>query len=335
MRHYLNTHKRIKTLSDSPYVILTLAVCLSCWITGYIYSIGFPLEENRVVLPLWGVLCNLLNYKPVAYITGFLVIVLCAFVIQRMSDREVLISERTRLPFMLFILLVSTDPELLSLRAITVVLLCIVFMVFELFNSYQSPESTGKLFNAGVLLGSAVLLMPQIFLLVPVLWFGIYKFRCLNMKSFAASVTGILIIYWFVIAWCVFINDFSIFTSLYLSITGFDIISLSSFQPYHVGLVAVVILLIMAYVYIKSDALSNSVRVRMMLSFLLNMAVWLVILILLYSNETDLFFAVLCIPVSILVAYFFENIRYRFRFGLYYFMLVLWCVSFIMRLWNF
>jgi hypothetical protein len=314
---------------------MTFAVCLSCWIAGYLFSAGFPLEVGDVVLPLWGVLCKLSGNKLLAYIIGFVAVVLVAFVIQRISDREVLISERTRLPFVLFVLLVSTNPGLLSLRAITIVLLLLVFMVFELFNSYQSPESTGKLFNAGVLIGASVLLVPQIFWLVPVLWIGMYQFRCLNLKSLAATVIGIMIVYWFVLAWCVYIDDFSMFTSLYLSITGFNIISISLLQPYHTGLVAVVLLLIMAYVYIKSDTLSNSVRVRMMLSFLLNMAVWLVILMLLFSNEIDMFFAVLCVPVSILSAYFFENIRYRYRFGLYYSMLVLWGVSFILRLWNF
>ena len=123
-------------------------------------------------------------------------------------------------------------------------------------------------------------------------------------------------------------------TSLFSSIAKFDIYPATFFQYYRIGLAGVILLLIMAFFYIKSDALSNSVRVRMMLSFLLNMSAWPVVLMLLYSNEADSFFAILCVPVAILAAYFFENIRYRFRFILYYSMLVLWGISFIMQVWN-
>ena len=336
MRYSQYGRSRIRTLSDRPTVLLTIMVCLFCWGIGYFFSMGFPLSVYSAVLPLWGLLYKFLSSSLIVYTTGFLLIVLIAFVIQRICDRDMLTPERTRLPFLLFILLVSTNSGLLPFSEVSLVLLCLVFMIHELSVSYQSPEATGRFFNAGALVGVSGLLIPQVLWIIPILWIGMYQFRSLNLKSFAASLVGILIIYWFILAWCVWNHDFSMFSSLFSSIAGFDIISTTTlFQPYMIGFVGVILLLIPTILHIKTDALSNSVRVRMMLSFLLNISIWSLVLFFFYGNSTDSFFAILYLPGSILLSYYIYNIRYNLRFILYYSMLFLLCLSFILRIWNY
>ena len=336
MRDYHSRNRRIRTLSDLPYMLLTFTVCLLCWFAGFIYSVGFPMEEDSAILPLWGHLCRLLSNIIFAYPTGLLILILPAFIMQRISDIEMLIRERTRLPFIIMVLLISTNAGLLPFREVSVVLICLVFMIYELFNSYQLPEATGNLFNAGLLIGLAGLFMPQVLWFTPLLWMGMYQFRSLSYKSFFASLIGILIIYWFVLAWCAWKHDFSMFTSLYSSLASFNIFSIPVLlQYYHIGFAGIVLLLIIASFYIKMDALNNSVRVRQMLSFLLNMSIWSLVLLLLYSSDADSFMAISSITISVIIAYFFENIRHRFRFVLYYFVIVLLCTSFIIRVWSF
>ncbi|HCC52247.1 MAG TPA: hypothetical protein DEQ30_09470, partial [Porphyromonadaceae bacterium] len=78
---------------------------------------------------------------------------------------------------MLFLLLMSTNAGLIPVKEVSIVLLCLVFAIYELFYSYQSPELTGKFFNIGVLVGIAGLFMPQIVWLMPLFWIGMYQFR--------------------------------------------------------------------------------------------------------------------------------------------------------------
>ncbi len=336
MRYYRSTDKRIKTLSDWPSMLVTFAVCLLCWSTGYIYSIGFPLMVDSAIFSFWGVLCQLLNHKIIVYVIGLLLLVLTAFIIQRISDIEMLIRDRTRLPFMLFVLLMSTNAGLFPFREVSVVLLCLVFMIYELFNSYQLPEATGKFFNAGALIGIAGLFMPQVLWFVPLLWIGMYQFRSLSFRSFMASLIGLLIVYWFVLAWGVWKHDFSMFASLYSSLSDFGFFSIvTSFQYYQIGVIGVVLLLILALFHIKIDAFSNSVRVRQMLFYLLNLSVWSLVLIFLYGKIVDSLLAILYLFGSVLIAYFLESMRNRLRFILYYSVLVLSVASFIMRVWSF
>jgi hypothetical protein len=316
-------------------MLVTFVVCLLCWGVCYVYSIGFPLERKSAIMPMWALVSKLFDHKLGACFAGLFVVVFVAYVMQRISDMEMLIRERTRLPFMLFLLLISTNAGLLPIREVAIVLLCLVFAVYEQFYSYQSPELTGKFFNIGFLVSVASLFMPQVLWFIPLFWIGMYQFRSLNFKSFMASLIGGWIVYWFVLAWCVWEHDFSMFLSLYNGLLDFNFLSIEIFQYYQIGSIVVLLVLAMAFFHIKMDAFSNSVRVRQKLSFLLNMAVWSFVLILLYEKDSDLFLAVIYLPSSVLIAYFLESIRHMFRFVLYYFMLLTWLASFLLRIWIF
>jgi hypothetical protein len=246
-----------------------------------------------------------------------------------------LIRKHTRLPFMLFLLLVSANAGLLSLKEVVIVLLCLVFVIFNLFESYQSSEATGNLFNTGVLTGFAGLFMPPVLWFIPLLWVGMYQLRSLNVKSFMASFIGVCVVYWIVTAWCLWNHDFSMMTSLYYGLTDFEILSTEVFQYYRIGSVVVVVILVMAFFHIKMDTFSNSVRVRQMLSFLINMSVWSFILLLLYGADSDSFLAVIYLPSSVLITYYLENIRPVFCFVLFCFMMFIWFASFLLRIWIF
>lgn len=332
---YSRTGKRIRSLSDWPTMLLTFAVCLLCWIMGFNYSIGFPMVKEYSVLPLWEWVCTSFNSKFFVYIVGILFVVLSGYVIQRTSDIEMLIRERTRMPVLIFMLFVSTNTMAFAFQEVSVVLLCLVFMVRELVQSYQLPEATGRFFNAGVLIGIAGLFMPQVFWFIPLLWLGMYQFRSLTLKSWLASLVGLFIIYWFVFAWCLWKHDYSIFTSLFATWADFHFFSMTaSFQYYQIGFLIILLLLIVSLVQLKMDAFNNSVRVRQMHAFLLNMSVWSLFLIILYGHAADSFVAVLYLPGTVAITYLLENMRYRIRFLLYYFILALSLVSFIMRVWN-
>ena len=317
MRHFRSTDKRLKSLSDWPSMVPTFAVCLLCWGLCYVYSIGFPLEKKTITMPLWLLAGNLLGYKSGACLAGLFIMVIVSYVMQRITDIEMLIRERTRLPFMLFLLLVSTNAGLLPIKEVSIALLCLVFAVYELFYSYQSPELTGKFFNIGVLIGVAGLFMPQILWFMPLFWIGMYQFRSLDFKSFMASLIGVLIIYWFVLAWCVWKHDYFMFSALYDELTDFRFLSIEIVQLYQIGTIVVLPVLTMVFFHVKTDALSNSVRIRQLIAFLLNMAIGSVGMIVFYGEDLDSFLAILYLPSSVLIAYFLENIRRIFRFVLY------------------
>ncbi|MDR2681009.1 MAG: hypothetical protein LBC47_09395 [Tannerella sp.] len=333
---YRVTDKQLRSLSDSRLsMMLTVAACLLCWVLCYEYSTGFSSETDDTTMPLWALAGRFFNNRLFAYSAGLFMAVTVSCVIQRVCDMEMLIGKRTRLPFMLLLLLISTNVEVLPVKEVTIVSVCLVFALYGFFKSYQSPEATGIFFNMGVLTGFAGLFMPQILWFIPLLWMGMYRFRSLKLRSFMALLTGVFIVYWIVSAWCMWKHDYDMFVSLYKGLANFKILSAETFQYYRTGLYVFILLFILSFFHVRMNVPNSGVRIRRTLSFLLDMSVWLLILILLYGEDSDSLRMLLYIPSSVLIAYFLENIRRRLRFVLYYLMLLSWLASFMLRLWNF
>ncbi|MDR1381984.1 MAG: DUF6427 family protein [Tannerella sp.] len=331
---YRTSNKRLRTLSDWPSVLLTLAVCLLCRISYYVAA---PAD----VLPDWAsswtfadriLTDRLASDRLSACLAGFVITLLAAYLLQRISDAGTLIREHTRLPFMLFLALTGASAGLLPVR-IAVVLLCLVLVIHELFRSYQQPEATGHFFNAGALMAFVGLIIPQIVWFVPLLWIGMYRFRSLSARSFLASLAGMFIIGWIVAAWCLWRHDFSMIAALSRELADFHILSAEKFGYSGIGSLVVVAMLVVSFFHIRAEAFGNSVRVRQMLFFLMNMSVWSFVPMLLYGHS-DALPAVLCLPASVLIACFLENLRYGLRFVLYYFILLSLVASFMLQLWT-
>jgi len=258
--YYRSTDKK-KTVSNRRTLWLTMAVCILCWSVGFFSAPDNPAGHGSAVIPLWDTVAGLFNNRLLSYLPSLLLFTVGAFIMQRISDSELLIGERTRLPFMIFMLLISTNGNLFSFSEIAVVLLCLVGVMYELFVSYHVPEATGRFYNAGFFIGVAGLLLPPVLWFIPLLWIGMYRFRSLDIKSFAASLTGIMMVYWFVMGWCVWKHDFSIFARLYAALTDFNIFPFASlFRYYQIGFLGVILILLMSFFHVQMDAMNNRVR---------------------------------------------------------------------------
>ena len=234
--NYRVTSKQIRSLSDDRLLtVLTIAACLLCWGLCYV-RVGCPPEKDDAATPLWTLAGMIFSDRLFAYPAGLFMAIIVAYVIQRICDREMLIRKRTRLPFMLLLLLISTNVELLPVKDVTIVSICLVFVFYKFFSTNQSPEATGVFFNMGVLTGLSELFMPQIIWIIPLLWVGMYRFRSLSVKSFTALMIGMLTVYWIVGAWSLWKRDYSMFASIYERLTDFKILPAELFQYYRTGL---------------------------------------------------------------------------------------------------
>jgi hypothetical protein len=324
--NYYWTKRREGTLPEKPAMAVTLVTCLTCWLTGYFYPAVFPLNSTGKIFINREISCTV----------GLLAVLTVGFAIQKINDSEMLIRERTRLPFMFFLLFFSTHAGLPPVSAATAVILCFVFLLGELFRTYQKPEATVSFFNVGAYLGFASLFVPQMLFFAPAIWLGMYNFRSLEAKSFLATLTGILTIYWILLAWCLWTRDFSFYAEWFNDLIRIRFFPVASLLQYHRwALMEILILTLISCFQVKRESFYNNVRPRMMLSLLINISLMLVLMILLYGDRTDIFQAILYLPVAVLIACFLNTVKKRIRFVLYYFILIPLLFSFIAFIWNF
>ena len=195
-----------------------LCACIFCWDRGVC---GFG-RLSRVWRgdgsSFMECLCLVLPGKLFTYLIGFLLMAGGAFLVHRVNYALMLIREKTLLPFLFYALLTSTNPDFFPLKSTSVGVFCLILALYQLFTSYHDPDATDKAYNASLIISIGSLLWIHILWFLPLFWLGMYNFRTLNIRTFVASLFGILTVYWFVFGWCVWEWDFTAFTIPFTSL---------------------------------------------------------------------------------------------------------------------
>lgn len=323
----------ITTPATHLYLIVA---CVACWIAGYVGSIGFPVYGEVTAPPLWNAVCVVLGDKLLTYLIGFLLMCGGAFFVHRANYALMLIREKTWLPFLLYALLTSTNPDFFPFKSASVGVFCLILALYQLFVSYHDPDSLDRAFNAGLILSAGSLLWVHLLWFLPLFWIGMYRFRSLTPRTLAASLFGVLTVYWFVLGWCVWQRDFTAFAlpfaSLFrirpLAIEGAGIIDWAQ-------ILLVAGLTVLSAVNILTHEYEDNLRTRQFLSFLITMTIWSFGLFFLYEQSSEEFLEVGCVPASILIAHLFTVKRGKYLFWLFHLSVLSFIALLILRIWSF
>lgn len=310
--------------------------CLVCWLAGFVDSAGYPVYGEITAPPLWNAICRVLPGKALTYLIGGGLMLGGAFLLHRANYALVLIREKTFLPFFLYALLISTNPDFLPLKSTSFGVFCLVLAIYELFTSYHDPQSTSHAYNTTLILGVGSLLWVHILWFVPFFWWGMYNFRALNIRTFTASLLGLTTVYWFVLGWCVWQQDYTPFTIPFAALFQVRLLAFEGagwidwVEIVYVGLLAIA-----ASLNIITHEYEDNLRTRQFLAFLIALTLWTFGLFFLYEQSSEEFLEMVCMPVSILLAHFFTVVRGKYMFWLFHFTVLFLIALYFVRLWNF
>lgn len=198
----MNRNRRFQHIATTGRLTLpvTILLALACCLTTILLlppakeggGVTAPLLQALTagrggsLLPAWAertlslVLCSAIGY--------FLILLNNAFAIIRM---------RASVQTAVYFLLVAACPVVQESCTGNVVAVTFLGALFFLFNSYQRNRSEADLFHAFVCIGTGSLFLPQLTLVAPLFWIGAYHFQSLRARSFAASLVGWTLPYWF------------------------------------------------------------------------------------------------------------------------------------------
>ena len=336
MRGTYNTYSRKFSFSAPQTFIPVLLACIICWIVSYWYSVGYPVYGEVSATPLWNFICQVLPGKEFTYIIGMILMFGGAFLLHRANYALALIREKTILPFLFYLLFISTNPDFFPLKSTSVGVFCLILAIYQLFISYHDPEARSKAYNTALLIGIGSLLWIHLLWFLPLFWIGMYSFRSLTPRTFAASLLGVGTIYWFLLGWCAWEGNFAPFTQSFSVLFKIRLLSIGEIVLLDwIGIFAIALLTLAASINIITHDYEDTLRSRQFLSFLIMMAVWAFCLYLLYEQVSEEFLETACVPSAILIAHFFTVMRGKFIIGLFYITLVLLIALLFIRLWNF
>ncbi|GHT18744.1 hypothetical protein AGMMS4957_01600 [Bacteroidia bacterium] len=228
-----------------------------------------------------------------------------AFVLLSLSQVFVVIRQRTLLPAFFYLLFVGVFPQHFDDWEGSLIAFDVLLCFYMLFATYQQRNSQGNALNISVLLTlGSFLWMPMLYFF-PLFWYGLYRFKSLNVRTFLASWMGFAIIYLFIFAWSIYQNDEAIFLDL-LPVFDlqwhFDWEAVTQRERIIVGYLA--FLFVLAGSEIFMSGISEKVRAITTLSFLYvaTIAVFVFFELQTYDNSWQL---IVYIPSALLIAHYF------------------------------
>lgn len=331
---YSGSIKQYNIDTPANYFCL-LAVSLAFWVIGYVFSVGYPVYGGVSSTPLWNMACNLLPNKAITYLIGMLLTIGGAFLIHRANYILMIIREKTFLPFLIYILLISTNSDFFPLKSTSVGIFCLTLAMYQLFISYHDEHAVDKAFNAALFIGIGSLLWIHILWFFPLFWIGMYNFKTLNIRTFLASLIGLSTVYWFLLLWCFLQWDFTSFVVpfsalgnvRFLQITGTGLID-------WVIIIYLAILTVIAALYIITHEHDENIRTRQYLFFLIVFTILSFGLFFLYEQSSDEFLCIACMPISILLTHFFTVKKGKRRYWGFYLSFSVYVILSLIRLWN-
>ena len=170
---------------------------------------------------------------------------------------------------------------------------------------------------------------------IPLFWYGMYRFGSLSARGLLTSVLGLLTVFGFVFAWCLWQNDYRLPQAFYNALATPDVPFLhAAFEPNWISSLCVVCLVIVTSIYLSLHNTENSVRTRQNLSFLSVFVGWAFTLLCVYADDAPDILCVLYVPASILVAYFFSDKRNLLTYLFYILILTFLVYLLLTRLWT-
>ncbi|MDR1259368.1 MAG: DUF6427 family protein [Tannerellaceae bacterium] len=325
---------------DSPinYTIL-LGASLLFWMIGYKTAADYPVQigGDIAATPIYELIYLAMPGKAVACLIGILLTLAGAFLLHRANYLMIIIREKTVMPFLFYVLFISSNPGGYPLNTTTSGMFCLMLAFYRLLTSYNEIGAIRKAFNIGLFTGLASLLWVHALWFIPLLWWGMYSFKALTLRTLLSSIIGIAVNYWFLLGWCVIQHNFTIFSLIFAPLMEIGPASeiTANLQPADwINITYIAFLSMIAIINILLHEHDDNLRTRRYLSFLIVFLIVSAGLLVLYNRHPYEFLNAACIPASILSAHFFTVQKGRKTLWLYYILTIPFIIiSLLQSLW--
>ena len=241
----------------------------------------------------------------------------------------VIIRQRTLLPAFFYLLFSGTNENLFvdfwgaGFAFLTSICL------FILLSTYQrSDVQPASLFFSSLIAVSSLFWAPILFLL-PVFWYGLFVLQSLNIKTFLASLSGILLIFSGAVCWSLIVDDDFSFLFLenllpsYQALIEINIIGINDLHEW-INAGFLILLIVFSGINLFSASLSEKVKSIITLNFLY---LFLIVILVFVVFQSVNWLSIMYIPLSFLLGHYFTLIDKKRSNWFFVFIIVFFVAS--------
>ncbi|MBL4752309.1 MAG: hypothetical protein JKY52_01740 [Flavobacteriales bacterium] len=231
-----------------------------------------------------------------------------AIMINNIIIENQLISTRTYIPSLIYIVLMSSTPELLTFYPGLIGNFFFILMLNRLFRTYRDESSNAKIFDAGLYLGLASTVHFSFILMLAFGWLTLAILRSFSWRDSIVLMLGTLVPYCFIFTYFYAFDDilnlkehFSFFADTRV----YQEVNLTyNYTPLMFMFTG---LLIIAAKTVFLEWRIGAIKVKKLLSTLTIFSAFSLLLPLILSGLDISFYAALAIPLSIYLSNYFIN----------------------------
>ena len=171
------------------------------------------MATGRFTLPVVILICLLLwgsTFQEWNELISLGVTIIIGYVFIETNTTFNLIRTRTSMPVCLYWLIATALFFLHPFEWNNLVPLVFILATYQLFHSYESVSSSPFIFHSFLFIGLGSIAFPQLLYMVPMLWGSMIPFRAISIKSFLASIIGLMTPYWFIFGYALYFNEMHI-----------------------------------------------------------------------------------------------------------------------------
>lgn len=285
-----------------PLAVLLVGFCFALWMSAFLGgSFGnLPTQNSsfvnyiQTILPPNTLFSNLIS-------VGF--VLLNAFLLAQINNRFTIIRTRTFLPIFIFLLLMSSWNETHFVNGSHFGLTLIIFSLYHFLNMYRDPKASEMAFMGSMFIGVASLIINPLIFLIPVFWIGFVFFQSFSIRTFLATILGILAPWVIYLSIFYFFNQQVEFSQLLNANFNLEIGNLTLALPRMIYIAGIIIIMIICIFGMYSMTNNDAIRTRNNLNFLLLLFISVLILSFVFRNQLASFLPILALLYAMIVSH--------------------------------
>lgn len=269
-------------------------------IAGSRYS--FP-----VVSAVCGILWILAGLRDNTVWQAFGCIILATYLMVELNNSNALIRIYSRMVSCSFLVFTTMSASAYQSLPTAVAVLCLVGYYLAVFRCYQDNRATGWAFYAYLCIGLASIMYVQILFFLPVLWIIMASnLLAMSIKTFSASVLGILTPYWFMLAYYAATDDIGSLAAHFLALAEFGQIGgYTSLDGHKTATIAfILIAAAIGITHFLRTSSNDKIRTRMLYEIFITVDITAVIFLALQPQHYDMLLGIITVNTSPLIAHY-------------------------------
>ena len=237
----------------------------------------------------------------------FACFVISTYLMVELNNSNALIRIYSRMMSCAYIVMICMSPFLFQSVSTMFLAICTVAMFIAAFITYQDKLAMGWTFYCFTFLSLASVIDVRMLYFAPVMWMTMtFYLQSMTLRTFVASVLGMICPYWFLSLYLIYSNDFTPAIEHFRLLVTFQDVADFSAVPLN-ALLSTGIVGILAFtgiIHYLRDRINDKTRTRMLFNTFIFVDVISIVLIIVQPQLYTTMLTVMIISTSPLIAHF-------------------------------